>query len=191
MKEDWISQDIKAIVDSEGKPFSRERQGRIQAIRESVFSLFKDLPKETKDKIKEIILLCLEKKYPRYRIKQELFDNFASLNMDWDALLCYEFSIADAIAYIKDEVFNSKPDEKIYFKRFEMIDDNTCKKCKKLNGTIVLWSDVPLNNNKTNDKYADYVIWDDRFTEKKSKIPLTLCCKSCRGCWTRYYPELD
>ena len=30
MKEDWISQDIKAIVDSEVKPFSRERQGRIQ-----------------------------------------------------------------------------------------------------------------------------------------------------------------
>lgn len=188
-KQDWISDDIKAMVDSKGNPLSRERQGKIQVIRDSKFITLNSFSEEIKNKIKEIFLSCLEKKEPKYRIRQELFYNFASLNWDCYDFVDYELSIASTIAYIKDEIYNSKPDEKVYFKRFEMI--GCCSKCKKLNNKIALWSEVPLDSNKTNDKFADYVIWDDRFSDKKSIIPLTWCCKSCRGTWIRHYPEFD
>lgn len=188
VKKDWISDDIKSMVDTKGKPLSRERQGKIQVIRESDFSMLEDLSEDVRKKIKNTLLSCLEKREPKYRIIQELFYNFCNLNRDWDALVYYELSIANTIAYIKDEIYNTNPGEKVYFKRFEEI--GCCSKCKKLNGKIALWSDIPLDSNKTNDEYADYVIWDDRFTEKKSKVPLTWCCKSCRGSWIRYHPEV-
>ncbi|MBQ3642253.1 hypothetical protein II906_10085 [bacterium] len=187
-KKDWISEDIKAMIDIEGKLLSRKRQGKIQVIRDSEFLLIKQFPEETRKKIKDIFINCLRKREPKYRIRQEIFDNFASLNWDCYDFVDYELSNAETIAYIKDEIYNTNPGEKVYFKRFEEI--GCCSKCKKLNGKIALWSDVPLDSNKTNDEYADYVIWDDRFTEKKSKIPLTWCCKSCRGSWIRYYPEV-
>ena len=185
---DWISDDIKAMVDLEGKPLSRERQGKIQVIRDSKFSTIEDLPEETKQKIKKIFLACLERRERKYRIKQELFDNFAGLNRNLDDFVDYELSVAESIAYIKDEVYNSRYEDKIYFKRF--VEKGGCSKCRKLKNKVALWSSVPLDDNKTNDEYADYVIWDDRFTEKKSKIPLACCCDDCRGIWVRYYPDV-
>lgn len=189
-KKDWISDDIKAMVDLEGKPLSRERQGKIQVIRESNFPLLKDFPEEAKKVIKDTFLSCLEKRERTYRIKQAVLDNPYSLNWDSDYFVEYELGVAGTIASIKDDVYNARPGEKIYFKRFEMNDKNICKKCKKLKGTVVLWSDVPLKSNKIKDEYADYAMWDDRFTEKKSKIPLTWCCEWCRGTWIRYYPNI-
>ena len=191
MENDWISSDIKALVDTNGNPLSRESQGKIQVIKDSNFEMLETFTEEVKNKIKEIFLSCLKKREPKYRIRQELFDNFAYLNWDCYDFVDYELNIADLIVYIKEEVYNTKLGEKVYFKRFEMMDENICKKCKKLNKIIALWSNTPLDSNKIKDKYAKYAIWDDRFTEKKSKIPFTWCCKSCRGCWIRYYPELD
>lgn len=187
IRKDWISDDIKAMVDLQGKPLSRSLQGKIQVIRDSKFEMIKHFPEDIRKKIKEIFLMCLEKREPKYRIQQEIFDNFG---LNCHDFIEYELSNAETISHIYDELYTSKPGEKVYFKRFEQIDDITCKKCKKLNGTIVLWSDVPLDNNKIKDEYADYAIWDDRFTEKKSKIPFTWCCDNCRGAWIRYYPNV-
>ena len=39
IKDDWIADDIKLLVDSDGKPLSRERQGKIQVIRETDFTM--------------------------------------------------------------------------------------------------------------------------------------------------------
>lgn len=191
IRKDWISDDIKAMVDLQGKPLSRSRQGKIQVIRDSKFEMIKHFPEDVRKKIKNIFITCLRKREPKYRIRQEIFylDNATTLNWDCYFFVEYELAIAGSIAYIYDEVYNSMPGEKIYFKRFEQIDDITCKKCKKLNGTLVLWSNIPLDSNKIKDEYADYAIWDDRFTEKKSKIPFTWCCDNCRGAWIRYYPN--
>ena len=188
VKKDWISDDIKSKVDLEGKPLSRERQGKIQVIRDSKFATLNSFSDEIKNKIKEIFLSCLEKREPKYRIRQELFDNFASLNWDCYDFVDYELNFASSLAYIKDEVYNSKPGEKVYFKRFEQ--EDCCYKCKKLKNKIALWSDIPLDSNETDDKFANFVIWDDRFTDKKSKIPITCERYICDACWTRYYPDL-
>lgn len=184
-KPDWISDDIKAMVDSEGKPLSRERQCKIQVIRDSDFLTLNKLSEDVKAKVKDIFLDCLGKGFSKSKVKQELYDN---LFMDFYDFVDYEYDCADSIASIKDAVFNSKKG-KNYFKRFEMKD--CCSKCKRLDDKIALWSDIPLDSNKTNDKYADYVIWDDRNSEKKSKIPLTKCCKYCRGGWIQWFPEVD
>lgn len=185
IKNDWISADIKLMVDLEGNSLSRERQGKIQVIRDSDFKMLKRFSDEEKKEVKDIFILCLKKREPKYRIRQEFFTKFGSDLYDF---VDYELSIADSIAYIYDEVYNSLPGEKIYFKRFE--ENDCCSKCKKLNNKVVLWSNKPLDSNEINDKYTHYVIWDDRFTEKKSKIPFTWCCNDCRGSWIRYYPDL-
>lgn len=186
VKKDWISDDIKAMVDLQGNPLSRERQGKIQVIRDSDFKMIKNFPEETRKKIKDVFISCLKKREPKFRIRQEFFDNFASLNWDYYEFVDYELDTAGTIAYILDEVYNTPENEKVYFKRFE--ESDCCTKCKKLNNKVVLWSNSPLDSNDTDDKYANYVIWDDRFTDKKSKIPLAWCCKSCRGTWVRHYP---
>ena len=188
-RKDWISLDIKLILDLQGNPLSRERQGKIQIIRDSKFATLNSFSDEIKNKIKEIFLSCLEKREPKYRIRQELFDNFASLNWDCYDFVDYELNLASSLAYIKDEVYNSKPGEKVYFKRFEQ--EDCCYKCKKLKNKIALWSDIPLDCNETDDKFANFVIWDDRFTDKKSKIPLTCERGICDASWIRYYPEFD
>lgn len=182
---DWISTDIKLMVDLEGNTLSRKLQGRIQVIQDSNFQMLKTFSEEKKKNVKDIFILCLRKREPKYRIRQEFFTNIGSDLYDF---VDYELSIADSIAYIYDEVYNSIPGEKVYFKRFE--EQDCCSKCKKLNNKVVLWSNVPLDSNEINDKYSQYAIWDDRFTEKKSKIPLTWCCNDCRGSWIRYYPDV-
>ena len=185
IKKDWISTDIKLMVDLEGNTLSRKLQGRIQVIQDSNFKMLKTFSEEKKKNVKDIFILCLRKREPKYRIRQEFFTNIGSDLYDF---VDYELSVADSIAYIYDEIYNSIPGEKIYFKRFE--EQGCCSKCKKLNNKVVLWSNVPLDSNEINDKYSRYAIWDDRFTEKKSKIPLTWCCNDCRGSWIRYYPDV-
>ena len=98
-----------------------------------------------------------------------------------------EVQMAANSAYIKEEVYNSKPDEKVYFKRFEMIDDNTCKKCRNLKGTIALWSEVPLPDERIKDEFAKYAIWDGK---NEGDCPVGIVHPWCRGTWVRYYPEV-
>lgn len=183
MKEDWISEDIKAMVDPEGNLLSRERQGKIQVIRDSEFVMIKNFPEETRAKIKEIFLNCLQNREPKYRIKQDIFYGIPGLNWDCDDFVEYEYICATDIAYIKDSLMNSK-NEKNYFRRY-----SECNKCKKYD--VVLWSEKPLESNKINDEFAKYAIWDDRKTDAKSKIPIGCCLNNCKGGWYTYYPEAD
>ena len=69
----------------------------------------------------------------------------------------------------------------------EMLDDNTCKKCRKLKGTIALWSEVPLPDERIKDEYAKYAIWDGK---NEGDCPVGIVHPWCRGTWVRYYPEV-
>lgn len=185
---DWISESVKNMKDKFGDVISRERQARIQIAEDSAAQRVTRVLDDMRNNIQQIIIDGIRDKQSKSVVAQNLFDKCASLNRDMQRIADSEVQMASNSAYCKEEVYNSKPNEKVYFKRFEMNDDNTCKECKKLNGTIVLWSDVPLPEEHIKDPYAKYAIWEGK---NEGKCPIGICHPWCRGAWVRYYPELE
>lgn len=185
---DWISESIKNMKDQFGDVISRERQARIQIAMDSAAQRVTRVKDDMRNNIQQIIIDGIRDKQSKSVVAQNLFDKCASLNRDMQRIADSEVQMAANSAYCKEEVYNSKPDEKVYFKRFEMMDDNTCKQCKELNGTIVLWSDVPLPDEHIRDPYAKYAIWEGK---NEGSCPIGIVHPYCRGSWIRYYPDIE
>ena len=185
---DWVSESIKNMKDKFGDVISRERQARIQIAMDSAAQRVTRVKDDMRNNIQQIIIDGIRDKQSKSVVAQNLFDKCASLNRDMQRIADSEVQMAANSSYCKEEVYNSKPGEKVYFKRFEMMDDNTCKACKKLNGTIALWSDVPLPDEHIKDTYAKYAIWEGK---NEGSCPIGIVHPYCRGTWTRYYPDLD
>lgn len=159
---DWIGESVKNMKDKFGETISRERQARIQIAVDSAAQRVTRVKDDIRNNIQQIIIDGIRDKQSKSVVAQNLFDKCASLNRDMQRIADSEVQMAATNAYIKEEVYNTPKDEKVYFKRFEMIDDNTCKKCKKINGTVVLWSDVPLPDEHIKDPYAKIAIWEGK-----------------------------
>ena len=185
---DWISDSVKNMKDTFGEVISRERQARIQIAVDSAAQRVTRVQDDIRNNIQQIIIDGIRDKQGKSVVAQNLFDKCASLNRDMQRIADTEVQMAVNSAYCKEEVYNSSPDEKVYFKRFEMMDDNTCKQCRKLNGEIVLWSDVPLPDDHIKDPYAKYAIWEGK---NEGERPIGVVHPYCRGSWIRYYPDLD
>ena len=185
---DWISDSVKNMKDKFGEVISRERQARIQIACDSAAQRVTRVKDDMRNNIQQIIIDGIRDKQSKSVVAQNLFDKCASLNRDMQRIADSEVQMASNSSYCKEEVYNSEPGSKVYFKRFEMIDDNTCKQCKKLNGTIVLWSDVPLPDEHIKDPFAKYAIWEGK---NEGSCPVGIVHPYCRGTWVRYYPDLD
>lgn len=185
---DWIGDSIKNMKDKFGDVISRERQARIQIAMDSAAQRVTRVKDDMRNNIQQIIIDGIRDKQSKSVVAQNLFDKCASLNRDMQRIADSEVQMAANSAYIQEEVYNSEPGSKVYFKRFEMMDDNTCKKCRKLNGTIVLWSDVPLPDERIKDPFAKYAIWDGK---NDGDCPVGIVHPWCRGSWIRYYPDVD
>ena len=159
---DWISESVKNMKDKFGDIISRERQARIQIAVDSAAQRVTRVKDDMRNNIQQIIIDGIRDKQSKSVVAQNLFDKCASMNRDMQRIADSEVQMAVNSSYCKEEVYNTEPGEKVYFKRFEMNDDNTCRKCRKLNGTIVLWSDVPLPDEHIRDPYAKYAIWEGK-----------------------------
>ena len=185
---DWIGDSIKNMKDKFGDVISRERQARIQIAMDSAAQRVTKVKDDMRNNIQQIIIDGIRDKQSKSVVAQNLFDKCASLNRDMQRIADTEFQMASTRGYLKEEVYNTPKDEKVYFKRFEMIDDNTCKKCKKINGKVVLWSDVPLPDEHIKDEFADIAIWEGK---TEGDYPESVLHPWCRGAWIRYYPEVE
>ncbi len=185
---DWIGESIKNMKDQFGEVISRERQARIQIAVDSAAQRVTKVKDDMRNNIQQIIIDGIRDKQSKSVVAQNLFDKCASLNRDMQRIADTEFQMASTRGYLKEEVYNTPKDEKVYFKRFEMIDDNTCKKCKKINGKVVLWSDVPLPDEHIKDEFADIAIWEGK---TEGEYPESVIHPWCRGSWVRYYPEVE
>ena len=184
---DWISESVKNMKDTFGEVISRERQARIQIAVDSAAQRVTRVSDDIRNNIQQIIIDGIRDKQSKSVVAQNLFDKCASLNRDMQRIADSEIQMAANSAYIKEEVYNSKPEEKVYFKRFEMMDDNTCKKCRNLKGKIALWSEVPLPDERIKDEFAEYAIWDGK---NEGDCPVGIVHPWCRGTWVRYYPNV-
>lgn len=185
---DWISDDIKNLKTIIGEPISRERAARIEVAMQSVGQRISRVKDSLKNEIQQVIIDGIKNKESKRVVSQNLFDKCVGLNRDFQKIADSEIQNTVNNAYIKEEVFNSDENEKIYFKRFEVIDDNTCPKCKKIKGKLALYSKVPLDNEHIKDEYADYAIWEGKVD---GDLPMGILHPYCRGSWVRYYPEFD
>lgn len=184
---DWISESIKNMKDKFGEELSRERQARIQVATDSAAQRVTRVKDDMRNNIQQIIIDGIRDKQSKSVVAQNLFDKCASLNRDMQRIADSEIQMAATSAYVQEEVYNTEKGEKVYFKRFEMLDDNTCKVCQKLKGTIALYSDVPLPDEHIKDEYAEYAIWDGK---NNGDCPMTIVHPWCRGAWVRYYPDI-
>lgn len=185
---DWISDDIKNLKTIIGEPISRERAARIEVAMQSVGQRISRVKDSLKNEIQQVIIDGIKNKESKRVVSQNLFDKCVGLNRDFQKIADSEIQNTVNNAYIKEEVFNSDENEKIYFKRFEVIDDNTCPKCKKIKGKLALFSKVPLDDEHIKDEYADYAIWEGKVD---GDLPIGILHAYCRGSWVRYYPEFD
>ena len=185
---DWIGESVKNMKDKFGETISRERQARIQIAVDSAAQRVTRVKDDIRNNIQQIIIDGIRDKQSKSVVAQNLFDKCASLNRDMQRIADTEVQMAANTSYCKEEVYNSEPNEKVYFKRFEVMDENTCKDCRKLNGTIVLWSDVPLPDEHIKDPYAKYAIWEGK---NEGVCPISVKHPWCRGAWTRYYPDVN
>jgi hypothetical protein len=89
------------------------------------------------------------------------------------------------LAGILEEVSHTPEGEKVYFKRYEL--PGCCDKCAKIDGMIVLWSDVPLEDDHIKDPHAKIAIWEGKPQDKKMNSVVTgTLHPNCRGGWARW-----
>lgn len=183
---DWISDDIRNMQNTLGESIDRMTQARIQVAVDSAAQRITKVTDAIRNDIQQTIIDGIRERQSRTKISQNLFDKCSGLNRDFQRIADTEIQNNTNNAYIKEEVYNT-PDEKVYFKRFEMKDGNTCKKCLAIAGKIALFSDIPLDSERIKDPYADYAIWEGK---TDGVMPMGTVHPYCRGSWYRYYPEI-
>lgn len=190
---DYISQDVKTMVDVFGNSLDRDMQSKIYIATQSAAQRITSVTNKERNEIQQIIIDGIRNKQSKNIISQKLFDKCVGMNRDFQMIADTEIQNTVNEAYINEEVFKTPKGKKIYFKRFEKIDDNTCKMCSERNGMIVLYSDESLGEKqKIKDQFAKYAIWQGSgLLDRKNGIPEGVFHPYCRGSWGRYYPEVD
>lgn len=188
-KFDWISDNVKNMKDVFGNAFTDRKQlAKIQVAIDSAAQRVTKVTDEIKNDIQQVIIDGIKNRQSKTKISQTLFEKCVGLNRDFQKIADTEIQNNTNEAYVKEEVFNTDEGEKVYFKRFELSDDNTCKKCRAIKGKIALFSETPLESEKINDPYADFAIWEGK---TDGIMPMGTLHPYCRGGWYRYYPELE
>lgn len=169
--------------------FSKETyfRNRIELAEMSATNLITSCNENAKNKIKQILIDGVKNKDNKSKIGQQIFERCVGLNTDIQRIVDTEIQNNVNAAIIRSNVENKKENEKIYFKRSEIIDKVTCKKCKAIKGMVVLFSENPLTDEKIKDQYAEYAIWEGK---TEGKVPFATMHPYCRGTWYRYYPRV-
>ena len=187
---DWISENIKNMQNVFGESLTRQEQARIEVMTQSAAQEITNITDKMRGNIKQILIDGVKGKRSKGQVSQALFDKMVGDNRDFQRVADTEIQNAFNNSFVQEEVYNTEEGKKTYFKRIEVIDGNTCPKCKAINGKIAVWSDKPLNDEKSKDKNADYVIWEgkDGF---EWECPISVKHPYCRGTWQRYDIGLD
>jgi hypothetical protein len=182
---DWIRSDIKNLTSVLGQPLSRSEMARYQVAQSYVGSLVTRTNRKINDEIKDAVLRGILDKRTKGQVSQDLFNRLGGLNRDWKRIADTEIVNTSNLAGILQEVNDAPKGEKVYFKRYEL--PGCCTRCAKVDGTIALWSDFPLDNEKIKDPYASVAIWEGKPQEKGKTVLVTgTLHPNCRGGWLRW-----
>jgi len=187
---DWISESVKNMKNVFGESLTRQEMARIEVLQQSAAQKVTNISDKMRGDIKQILIDGVSGKKSKGQVSQALFDKMVGDNRDFQRVADTEIQNAFNNSFVQEEVYNTEEGKKTYFRRIEVIDANTCPKCKAINGKIAVWSDKPLNDEKSKDKNADYVIWEGK-DGKEWECPLSTLHPYCRGTWARYDIGLD
>jgi hypothetical protein len=188
----WISESIKNMRSVMGESLSRPEMATIQVMQLSTAQRITGVTEKVRADVKQLLIDGVLARKSKSQISQDLFHSMTGHNRDFQRIVDTEIQNSLNNALLLDEVHNAKPGEKIYFQRVEVIDDNTCPFCREMNGTVVLWSDNPLESDKINDPQAKYAIWEGKNWEGKKNVVVNgVFHPYCRGTWTRYNAEVN
>ena len=176
-KFDWISQTAKTMENALGESVKdRRTQASIQVAIDSAAQRVTRVTDNLRNDIQQIIIDGVKDHNSKSQVSQKLFDKCVGLNRDFQKIADSEIQSTVNMAYLKEEVYNTKEGEKVYFKRFEHDDEHTCKKCKAIKGALALWSDVALPDEHIDDEFAEYAIWEGKTS---GELPATILHPYC------------
>jgi hypothetical protein len=182
---DWIRADIRNLNQALGGTMTGAEMARYQVAKDYVGELVTRSNLKIKNEIKETVLSGILNKRSKGQVSQDLFNRLGGLNRDWKRVADTEIVNSSNLAGIFEEVNNAPAGEKVYFRRYEL--PGCCDKCAKVNGKIVLWSDMPLDDEKIKDEHTDTAMWEGKPQEKGHTILVTgTLHPNCRGGWTRW-----
>jgi hypothetical protein len=165
---------------------------RIQVMEMSAAQKITAVSDKVKADVKQVLIDGVLARKSKSQISQDLFNKMTGYTRDFQMIADTEIQNAVNNAALLDEVSGADPGEKVYFQRVEVIDQNTCNFCKKMNGVIVLWSDTPLTNDKIKDPIADFAIWDGKdWNGQKEFVANGVFHPWCRGRWMPYNKTVD
>lgn len=193
---DWISDSVKNMKNVSGDFLSRSDYARIQIMRDSAAEKITRISEDMKSDIRQVLIDGALEHKSKGQVSQMIFDKMIGHNRDFQRIADTEIQRASTNAFVKEEVQKAEDGEKVYFRRVEVVDDNTCEYCKRINGKIAVWSDVPLSSGAVKDSHAELAIWEGKeWSGKKltriEDAPVSICHPWCRGVWIRHYPEFD
>lgn len=187
---DWIADNVKNLKNALGQPLTRREAARVQTIQMSAAQRITKMTVDMKEDVKQILIDGVKKRQGASQVSQALFDRFVGLNSNFQRIAETEIQNAVGGAIVREEVHGAKDGEKVYFQRVEIVDANTCPYCKRMEGKIAVWSDVPLANERVKDPHADFAIWEGKEWTGGQRIAAVGCFHPyCRGFWTRWTPE--
>lgn len=187
---DWISEEVKRFASVTGEPVTRAEAARIEVMRQSAAQRITNMSGAMKADVQQILIDGVKNRQSKTQVSQALFDRFVGYNRNFQRIADTEIQNAVNRAVLLEETNSAPEGEKVYFQRMEIIDDNTCEFCKRMNGKIAVWSGVPLPDERVKDEYADFAIWDGKEWDGKKNIAATGAFHPyCRGMWVRWRPE--
>lgn len=187
----WTETDPEKIEKIFNDAAEKWQQLRISVAEMSAAQKIQKVDDVMRNDIQQIIIDGIKNKKSKGQVSQDLFDKCASLNRDIQRIADTEIQNNVNNAFIAETVReNEGSGKKTYFIRREVLDGNTCPKCRKLNGKIAVWSNSPLENEKIKDPYAEYAIWEGKDDWNYEAPNGTIHCY-CRGCWDSFDPDYD
>lgn len=184
---DWITDSVKNMQNALGETLSRNEQARIQVMTQSAAQRITKCTETMKADVLQILIDGVKNRSGKSKISQNLFDKMVGSNRDFQRIADTEIQNAVNHSVLQEEVYNAPKGEKVYFQRVEILDDNTCDFCRKMNGVIALWSDTPLADDKVKDTFASVAIWDGKeWDGKKNMVSTGVFHPYCRGVWRRW-----
>ena len=189
---DWISESVKNMKNTFGDSFTRGEQARIEMLTQSAAIKVTNVTDKMCGDIKQILIDGVKGHKSKSQVSQALFDKMVGDNRDYQRLADTEIQNAVNNSFLREEVQNTPDGQKTYFQRIEVIDGNTCKYCKQMNGKIAVWSDKPLKDEKADDGIADFVIWEGKeWNGSAHSFTTGVFHPYCRGTWVRYDTDID
>ena len=176
--------------------FSPNDYSRLKFRERVVGNYIQDINDSTQKRIRDTLDQGFLAGKTKGEISQELFDNFGSLNKDWDRIVDTEGVNIFNAEFIDEQMEDVLPGEVLYFIRREYADNKTCSFCIKATQEPIIarWSDVPLQDENIKDPVASIAIWSGKTNFGRSRADWWWAAAGihpyCRGAWDRYYEEI-